>query len=75
VRSQRCPCCGYKTIDGDFDICQVCFWQKDSVAEQDDEPGGANSVSLSQAKENYKKYGAMEERFLENVRAPKVDEL
>ncbi|MFI9006852.1 CPCC family cysteine-rich protein [Actinosynnema sp. NPDC053489] len=23
-----CPCCGYHTLDsrGDYDICEVCFW-------------------------------------------------
>ena len=34
---KRCPCCGYLTIDDTdeliTDICDVCFWQYDEVAE------------------------------------------
>ena len=34
---KRCPCCGYLTIDDSdnviTDICEVCFWQYDEVAQ------------------------------------------
>lgn len=34
---KRCPCCGYLTIDDTNevidDICEVCFWQYDEVAQ------------------------------------------
>ncbi|RRD52123.1 CPCC family cysteine-rich protein, partial [Campylobacter rectus] len=74
----RCPCCGYLTMkyinanDGFcIDICKVCFWQFDNISNSDpDRSRGPNSVSLNQAKENYKKMGAMEERFLHFVRPP-----
>ena len=64
----RCPCCGYLTMkyinanDGFcIDICPVCFWQFDNLSNSSPNISiGPNSVSLNQAKENYKKMGAME---------------
>ena len=52
-----CPCCGEKTIDeiGRFDICPICNWEDDNL--QRDEPdfsGGANKMSLNQARAAYK---------------------
>jgi len=52
-----CRCCGELTIEeyGDFDICDVCGWEDDDI--QFDDPGyagGANKMSLNQAKEAYK---------------------
>ena len=70
-----CVCCSFLTrfepSNGDYDICPVCFWEDDPV--QNDSPnikGGANKVSLNQARINFKRYGAMEQRFVKNVRAP-----
>lgn len=75
---EACACCGYKTIDekGCYEICPVCYWEDDSVQEADPWlKGGANKPSLYEAQENYRKYGAMEERFISNVRVPsKLDE-
>ena len=76
----QCPCCGYYTIDSDdeviVDICEVCFWQYDEVAhDKPDTMKGANSVTLNQARENYKKFGACEQRFVNSVRKPLVEEL
>lgn len=59
----KCPVCGeYEFLeDNSLDICRVCGWQDDGVQEDDpDYDGGANHVSLNQAKENYKKYGVAE---------------
>ena len=58
----KCPCCGYKTLDEEppetFDTCPVCSWEDDRVQYYDnDYKGGANRVSLNEAKENFKKYG------------------
>jgi hypothetical protein len=68
-----CACCGYKTIseNGNYEICPICYWQSDPAQEAD--PwfvGGANVPSLFQAQTNFKTHGAMEKRFLNNVRAP-----
>jgi hypothetical protein len=67
-----CPCCGCRTFDGwpgSYEICHVCFWEDDPVQILD--PwfrGGANQPSLAESQENYVRLGAMEERFLKNVR-------
>ena len=55
-----CPCCGYYTYehvpDGSYDICHVCFWEDDPIQLEDPQcEGGANRVSLEQARLNYKK--------------------
>ncbi len=76
----QCPCCGYATFenepDGNYDICPVCFWEDDPFQAQDpDMSGGANGVSLNEARANFAKFGACEERFVGNVRAPKGDEI
>lgn len=49
-----CPCCGeYRFEEEDFfEVCEVCGWEDDSL--QRDEPdyaGGANHISLNQARE------------------------
>ena len=73
------PCCGYNTFIskpvGEYDICSVCYWEDDPFQSKDPNlEGFANRVSLNQAKENYKKFGAVEERLIEFVRSPKGDE-
>lgn len=78
--SIQCPCCGYYTIDSDdevvVDICEVCYWQYDEVAhDRPDTMKGANHVTLNEARENYKKFGACEERFKNSVRKPLLEEL
>jgi hypothetical protein len=37
--------------------------------------GGANSISLLQGRENYLLFGAMDKRFLSDVRKPQLDEM
>ncbi len=70
----KCPCCGYYTLaegDTDYDICPVCFWENDPwQAKEPEETGGANGVSLKQARENFVAFGVCEERFAEKVRKP-----
>jgi hypothetical protein len=70
-----CVCCGFLTrlepSNGDYDICPVCFWEDDPVQNENfDTQCGANAVSLMDARENFKKYGAMEQKFITNVRLP-----
>lgn len=77
---KRCPCCGYLTIDDTVgyvtDICDVCFWQCDEVAQNiPDRIIGANKVSLNTAIKNYKSFGAVEEHFMNMVRQPREDEI
>ncbi len=78
-KSHRCPCCGFKTLRGraTFEICKVCFWEDDGQDEDelDDIRGGPNGeLSLRMARENFMRFGASEERFIKNVRAPLDDE-
>ena len=69
MKKYPCPCCENYTFSEKppktFDICPVCFWEDDYVQFNDpDFKGGANHVSLNQAKKNYLKFGAIEKRFL-----------
>jgi hypothetical protein len=70
-----CPCCGHRTLSeappGTFESCPVCGWEDDNV--QFDDPdcaGGANRVSLRQARRNFLEFGASEERRRQHVRPP-----
>lgn len=76
----KCPCCGYYTFEnqpnGSYDICKVCFWEDDPI--QLDDPtfeGGANRVSLQQARLNFKEFGACEKRLISYVRKPTDEEI
>jgi hypothetical protein len=80
MKTYRCPCCGFKTLHGrgQDEICGVCFWQDDGQDEHDanEVRGGPNyNLSLTQARLNYKEYGASDRRCIPNVRAPQIDEL
>lgn len=77
--SSKCPCCGNYTFNaasrGMFDICPVCYWEDD--LEQEKDPtfnGGANKVSLIEARENYRKFGACEKGIKKHCRSPKKNE-
>lgn len=73
-----CPCCGYRTLDSEreYDICPVCFWEDDWLQYKEETfAGGANKVSLLQARENYKKFGACEEQLIQYVRQPLEEEV
>lgn len=72
-----CKCCGCAALDSadEYDICPVCFWEKDRTQESEPEyKGGANAFSLNEARKNYAEFGACEERFAEKVRKPEVTE-
>jgi hypothetical protein len=76
----RCPCCSFKTFHGrgGYEICSVCSWEDDGQDELDADRvlGGPNgTLSLRQAQANFQRIGAVDERFLNNVRAPLPDEL
>ncbi|MDE7394925.1 MAG: hydrolase [Clostridiales bacterium] len=79
-KKYKCPCCGYYTFRekpiGEYDICPVCFWEDDPFqADDPDLEGFANTVSLNQARENYRAFGACTESMLPHVRPPKKNEL
>ena len=71
-----CACCGYLTILEEYDICPVCFWEADGVQERDPSfAGGANHVSLIEARAFYLSVGASEPRWTGNVRPPQPHEI
>ena len=76
----HCPCCGYKTLGerGGYEICPVCFWEDDGQDDHDADMvrGGPNgALSLTQARANYKAFGASSERCKQFVRPPNPDEV
>ncbi|MGC7837415.1 CPCC family cysteine-rich protein [Pseudomonas sp. L7] len=75
-----CPCCEYLTFDerptGTFEVCPVCGWEDDDAQFRDPTyGGGANSISLEQARINFVTIGAIGKNFLNSVREPFVDEI
>lgn len=50
----KCQCCGYYTVENEYDICPVCFWERDDNVSPDC-AGGANSVCLIEAQEKLQK--------------------
>lgn len=78
MKKFACYCCGYLVYDkpnGEtFEICPICWWQDDAYQHsRPDSAGGANKVSLNEAKNNFKLYGACEPRF--TGRKPYIDEI
>ncbi len=67
-----CECCGYNTLNekpnGTYQICNTCFWEDDPIQSEDQNyEGGANRVSLNQAKRNFAEFGACERDMIKNV--------
>jgi hypothetical protein len=75
----RCPCCYCRTLSGrgHFEICPVCFWEDDGQDDYDADVvrGGPNgALSLVEGRENYRRFGACDERSIGNVRPARADE-
>jgi hypothetical protein len=61
---------------GTYAICPVCWWEDDEVQARDpDYGGGANRVSLRQARENFRHFGAADSEFTSKVRKPTDEEI
>jgi len=72
-----CPCCGYLVFDERdcYEICPICFWEDDGIQIADPWfSGGANKPSLEESQRNFAEFGAMEKRFISNVRAVTEDD-
>lgn len=55
--------CGY--------ICPVCFWENDPLIAFDSEPSGSiHGMTLNEAKDNFRQYGACDKKMLRYVRKP-----
>jgi len=65
-----CPVCGYRSFTelGTWRTCAVCGWVSDPMQEAlPDEPVGSNGISLTEARENFAKVGAISEAKLAEV--------
>jgi len=76
----RCPCCGHLTLCGraGYEICPVCFWEDDGQDSHDADEvrGGPNSsLSLTQARQNFREFGASDRKSLQHVRKPRPEEI
>ena len=73
-----CPCCGHLVHDqvpGFHQVCPICGWEDDlSQLRFPEMPGGSNTVSLIEAQQNYRSYGASELRNRGSTRTPIDDE-
>jgi hypothetical protein len=74
-RRYPCPCCDFLTLieppTGTFAICPVCRWEDDNIQCEDvDYAGGANGVSLRQARDNFRLHGRSDVRRRGDVRPP-----
>ena len=52
----ECPCCKLQTLTerGHYEICSICNWEDDPLQEErPDYEGGANSMSLNEARRNF----------------------
>lgn len=89
MTKHACPCCGFLTLDGryNFDICPVCFWEDEYMdgscvggiiqfPSGPDDPSPSNhELTLNEARNNYKKFGAVELRLVKYCRSPLIDEI
>ena len=51
-----CPCCGALVITmlGEYEICDACDWEDDPIQSTElDYVGGANKISLNQARKEW----------------------
>jgi hypothetical protein len=74
-----CPCCDFLTLaeppTGTFAICPVCRWEDDNLQFNDlDRAGGANALSLRQAREHFRLHGVSNPRLSERARPPRPEE-
>ncbi|MFJ3169618.1 CPCC family cysteine-rich protein [Streptomyces roseus] len=74
-----CIVCGNLTVGvpGHHEICPVCGWQDDGGDYRDPDRyvGGPNHVTLREARENYRTFGASEPRRADRVRLPRPEEV
>lgn len=70
-----CPCCAHLTLEekppDTYAVCPVCFWEDDGMQyAAADSSDGANSVSLNEARANFRQFGASRRDARRKVRAP-----
>jgi hypothetical protein len=75
-----CPCCDLLTLEkppaGTHQLCPVCFWEDDAQQyEQLDQLAGANRVTLREARDNFRSFGASDRSSVDSVRPPEPYEV
>lgn len=76
-----CPCCGCLTLpvpqkEAVAYVCPVCFWENDVFIQSKTEPSDENhSMTLAEARENFRQFGACCEQMLPYVRKPFPEEM
>ena len=59
-----------------MEVCPVCYWENADFSKEEEEEGlSSNTVSLEEARQNFKKFGAAEKFFTDYVRKPYPDEI
>ena len=80
-KGYACPCCGYLTLsmpqkEAVSYICPVCFWENDVFIQSAAEPSDENhGMTLAEAKENFRQFGACCEQMLSYVRKAFPEEI
>ncbi|WP_158056385.1 CPCC family cysteine-rich protein [Halorussus halophilus] len=75
-----CPVCGYRTLpryprQTRFSVCDVCCWEDDLIQLENPLSGdGANPVSLREARENFREFGACHRELIASTREPTAEE-
>ena len=74
-----CPCCGYLTLPegqpGSFEVCPICHWMDDPIQFADvNYVSDSNHISLQQARENVREFGAASEDVVDETRHPTAAE-
>ncbi|HRI70561.1 MAG TPA: CPCC family cysteine-rich protein [Polyangium sp.] len=66
----QCPCCDYFSLGhrGEYEICEICFWEDAGLDLDDlDQYSGPNHMTLRDARENFRRIGACDERALSHA--------
>ncbi len=79
MNNHPCPICRnltFNNADEIGDIYPVCFWEMEGGEDEREDInlpafGPNGELSIAQARKNYVKYGAVEERFKSQVRLPR----
>lgn len=73
-----CPCCGYRTILEEGDQCRICGWKFEggyTFAPDKHHPELNDGLSLREAQQNYRQFGAFSETYSDRKKAPGPDDL
>jgi hypothetical protein len=71
-----CPICGYKTLEARFEweICPVCFWEDDVIADNDPSSPANGELRVSEAQANFMIFKSCSKQHRFPVREPLPDE-